>query len=307
MRGSETSQRGRFLTGDFRAPYGSATAGWWLAREKPRDGSLAWDPSSSGNFASNSASEIPNALAVALFGAPNAIIARTKRRSASPNFEAPHFSAASASLSACTRGVIAFGFRPEPGLAPPRPIPLDFVIFKPKMMQKGNCIPLGVGLPSTGSRPPRKLYAGDARIRAAASLAFLRQEAPKRSLPGESPAGLSTPGRGVREIQLNGPSGGTMKPGAATLLGIAFAIIGRSERRPRPSSHRPDDAVAHLAGGSITLQFVRPDIRQSCILLVAVSSCANHNPTTSRTAAMANPAIAGRRLPPRSGSSIAKP
>jgi hypothetical protein len=32
--------------------------------------------------------------------------------------------------------VIAFGFRPEPGLAPPRPIPLDFVIFKPKMMRR---------------------------------------------------------------------------------------------------------------------------------------------------------------------------
>jgi len=62
--------------------------------------SLARDASSSGNFASNSASEIPNAPAVALFGAPNAIIARTKRRSASPKFEAPHFSAASARLSA---------------------------------------------------------------------------------------------------------------------------------------------------------------------------------------------------------------
>ena len=130
------------LTGDFRAPYGSATAGWWLVRENPRDGSLAWDPSSPGNFASNSASEIPNAPAVALFGAPSAIIARTKRRSASPNFEAPHFSAASASLRASTRGVIAFGFRPEPGLAPPRPIPLDFVIFKPKMMQREIVSPL---------------------------------------------------------------------------------------------------------------------------------------------------------------------
>jgi len=66
-----------------------------------------------------------------LTGGPNAIIARTKRRSASLNFEAPHLSAASASLSACTRGVIAFGFRPDPGLAPPRPIPLDFVISNP--------------------------------------------------------------------------------------------------------------------------------------------------------------------------------
>ena len=93
--------------------------------------SAARDSSSSGNFASNSTSEIPNALAVALFGAPNAIIARTKRRSASLNFEAPHLSAANASLSACTRGVIAFRFRPDPGLAPPRPIPRDFVISNP--------------------------------------------------------------------------------------------------------------------------------------------------------------------------------
>ena len=90
--------------------------------------SLAQASSSYGNFASNSASEIPNAVAIALFGAPNAIIARTKRRSASAKLEALHFSAASASLSASTRGVIPFGFRPEPDLAPPRPTPLDFVI-----------------------------------------------------------------------------------------------------------------------------------------------------------------------------------
>src|SRR5260370_2255244 len=32
------------------------------------------------------------------------------------------------------------------------------------------------------------------------------------------------PGRGLREIQLDGPLGGAMKLGAATLLGIAFAI-----------------------------------------------------------------------------------
>jgi hypothetical protein len=30
--------------------------------------------------------------------------------------------------------------------------------------------------------------------------------------------------------------------------------------------------AAHRVGASITLQFVRPDIRQSCILLLAVSS-----------------------------------
>jgi len=59
---------------------------------------------------------------------------------------------------------------------------------------------------------------------------------------------------------------------------------------------------AHCAG--ITLQFVRPDIRQSCILLVAVSSRASHNPTTSRITAIASPAIAPRRFPPRSGSVI---
>src|SRR5260370_40795523 len=106
--------------------------GWWLAREHPRDGSLAWDPSSSGNFASNSASEIPNAPAVALFGAPNAIIARTKHRSASRGSKAPPISAASASLSACTRGVIVLVFRPDPGLAPPRPVPFDLVISNPR-------------------------------------------------------------------------------------------------------------------------------------------------------------------------------
>jgi hypothetical protein len=48
----------------------------------------------------------------------------------------------------------------------------------------------------------------------------------------------------------------------------------------------------------MTLQLVRPDIRQSCILLAALSSWASHRPTTSKTAAMANPAIAGVRLPP---------
>src|SRR5712691_4000205 len=90
-------------------------------------------PSSSGNFASNSASQIPSAPAVALFAAPNAIIARTKRRSASRNFEASLSSAASAFLSASRRGVIAFRFRPDPGLAPPRPIPLDFTILNPSI------------------------------------------------------------------------------------------------------------------------------------------------------------------------------
>ena len=92
----------------------------------------ARDSSSSGNFASNSTTEIPNAPAVVLFGAPNAIIARTKRRSASLKFEASLLSsAASTFLSAARRDVIAFRFRPDPGLAPPRPIPLDFVISNP--------------------------------------------------------------------------------------------------------------------------------------------------------------------------------
>jgi hypothetical protein len=52
----------------------------------------------------------------------------------------------------------------------------------------------------------------------------------------------------------------------------------------------------------ITAQLVRPDIRQSCILLLAVSSWDSHNPTTSRTTAIANPAIAPRRFPPCSDS-----
>jgi len=54
--------------------------------------------------------------------------------------------------------------------------------------------------------------------------------------------------------------------------------------------------------GSIVLQLVRPDIRQSCILLAAVKSCASHTPTASRTTAMIRPAIAPRRLSPCSGS-----
>src|SRR5450756_226496 len=59
---------------------------------------------------------------------------------------------------------------------------------------------------------------------------------------------------------------------------------------------------SHCAG--MTAQFVRPDIRQSCILLDAVSSRASHNPTTRSTTAMARPAIAPRRLPAGSGSVI---
>jgi hypothetical protein len=43
------------------------------------------------------------------------------------------------------------------------------------------------------------------------------------------------------------------------------------------------------------LQLVRPDIRQSCILLAAVKSRASHKPTANITAAINNPAIAPRR------------
>src|ERR1700722_6511619 len=43
----------------------------------------------------------------------------------------------------------------------------------------------------------------------------------------------------------------------------------------------------------MTLQLVRPVITQSCILLAALNSCASHSPTTSSTAAIASPAIAG--------------
>jgi hypothetical protein len=126
------------------------------------------DSSSFGNFASNSTSEIPNAPAVALFGAPNAIIARTKRRSASREVEVPHFSAASASLSASTRGVIAFGFRPDPGLAPPRPIPFDFVISSPnvKSASNGHVFQKGHRRPSFG-RKRRHPFRSAAQIQAA--------------------------------------------------------------------------------------------------------------------------------------------
>src|ERR1700722_7022243 len=46
----------------------------------------------------------------------------------------------------------------------------------------------------------------------------------------------------------------------------------------------------------MTLQLVRPDSTQSCILLAALSSCANHRPTTNSTTAIASPAIAGGLL-----------
>jgi hypothetical protein len=59
--------------------------------------------------------------------------------------------------------------------------------------------------------------------------------------------------------------------------------------------------------GSITLQLLRPDIRQSCILLAAVNSCASHNPTASKTTAIASPAIAGRRFSLGSRSFMAEP
>ena len=48
--------------------------------------------------------------------------------------------------------------------------------------------------------------------------------------------------------------------------------------------------------GWMTLQLVRPDIRQSCILLAAVNSRASHNPTTRSKTATASPAIAVVRL-----------
>src|SRR5260370_20588406 len=100
---------------------------------RDRSSSLARDPSSSGNFASSSASEIPNAPAVALFGAPNAVTARTKRPSASPKFEAPFTapSPARSPLTASTRRVLSLRVPPDPGLAPPPPLPLALLISTP--------------------------------------------------------------------------------------------------------------------------------------------------------------------------------
>ena len=49
-------------------------------------------------------------------------------------------------------------------------------------------------------------------------------ECSARGDPSSEPCKAVAPGAGLRETQLNGPSGGTMKPGAATLLGMALAV-----------------------------------------------------------------------------------
>jgi hypothetical protein len=94
--------------------------------------------------------------------------------------------------------------------------------------------------------------------------------------------------------------------------GIRPEILGLHRYRQLASEAATESARAIVGGttaapyraGSMTLQLVRPDIRQSCILLAEVSSCANHNPTTSRITAITNPAIAGRRFSCCSGSLI---
>jgi hypothetical protein len=72
----------------------------------------------------------------------------------------------------------------------------------------------------------------------------------------------------------------------------------------RPRRSRRNENLAHGAG--MTLQFVRPDIRQSCILLAAVKSWASHSPSARIATAIASPAIAPRRFPPCSGSVISR-
>ena len=53
-----------------------------------------------------------------------------------------------------------------------------------------------------------------------------------------------------------------------------------------------EEITEHQRGGfSITLQFVRPDIRQSCNLLWALSASASHRPPAIRITTMARPAI----------------
>jgi hypothetical protein len=54
-------------------------------------------------------------------------------------------------------------------------------------------------------------------------------------------------------------------------------------------------AGLHRAG-SIVLQLVRPDIRQSCRRLADVRSCASHRPKPSIAAAISKPTMAPRRL-----------
>jgi hypothetical protein len=88
-------------------------------------------------------------------------------------------------------------------------------------------------------------------------------------------------------------------PGGSRQRRSSDSIIGEKKGI---NQERIIDPIPYWAG--MTLQLVRPDIRQSCILLLAVSSCASHSPVASRTTAMASPAIAGRRLPPWSGSVI---
>src|ERR1700756_2540888 len=76
------------------------------------------------------------------------------------------------------------------------------------------------------------------------------------------------------------------------------------QNRMVPANGQPACPKDYLAG-SMTLQLVRPDIRQSCILLAAERSRASHSPNASSAAAMISPTIAPRRLSPCSGSVIA--
>ena len=79
------------------------------------------------------------------------------------------------------------------------------------------------------------------------------------------------------------------------------------DRKAPPAQPRLSCRNENLAHGTgMTLQFVRPDIRQSCILLAAVKSCASHSPSARIATAIAGPAIAPRRFPPCSGSVISR-
>ena len=92
---------------------------------------------------------------------------------------------------------------------------------------------------------------------------------------------------------------------AAVSLRCAISSKCRITRpRWRSAPLLPERNLAHGAG--MTLQFVRPDIRQSCILLAAVKSWASHSPSARIATAIASPAIAPRRFPPCSGSVISR-
>ena len=89
--------------------------------------------------------------------------------------------------------------------------------------------------------------------------------------------------------------------GSSRLVLLQIRKIATILRQPAGLAKRYFEAAAYRAG-SMTLQLVRPDITQSCILLAAVRLRTSQIPTASRMTAITSPAIAPSRLFPGSGS-----